>query len=120
VPEGRSIAQVIEPLRRYLLGWRAYVGLAQTPRVWRELDERMRHRLWTIQLKHWKRGTTMHRELLALGVLGKVVRLVAANSHRWWHNSRLARNKVLTFYLNVNSGYFKVMFEIGEQDGAGF
>jgi len=93
---GRSIAQLIEPLRRYLLGWKAYFGLAQTPRVWRELDEWIRHRLRAIQLKHWKRGTTMHRELLALGASAKVARLVAANSRRWWHNSRLALNNVLT------------------------
>jgi RNA-directed DNA polymerase len=38
----------------------------------------------------------MYRELLALGASAKVARLVAANSHRWWHNSRLALNKVLT------------------------
>ena len=42
-------------LRPYLLGWKAYFGLAQTPGVWRELDEWLRHRLRAIQLKHWKR-----------------------------------------------------------------
>ncbi|SFB08381.1 Group II intron, maturase-specific domain [Collimonas sp. OK607] len=93
---GRSMTELIVPLRRYLLGWKAYFGLAQTPRVWRELDEWIRHRLRAIQLKHWKRGTTMHRELLALGASAKVARLVAANSHRWWRNSRFALNNVLT------------------------
>ena len=34
--------------------------------VWRVLDEWLRHRLRAIHLKHWKRGKTMHRELLAL------------------------------------------------------
>jgi hypothetical protein len=38
-------------LRPYLLGWKAYFRLAQTPRVWRELDEWLRHRLRAIQLK---------------------------------------------------------------------
>ena len=28
---GRSMAQVVEKLRPYLLGWKAYFGLAQTP-----------------------------------------------------------------------------------------
>jgi RNA-directed DNA polymerase len=36
---GRSMEQVVERLRPYLLGWKAYFGLAQTPGVWRELDE---------------------------------------------------------------------------------
>jgi RNA-directed DNA polymerase len=93
---GRSMAEVIEPLRRYVLGWKAYFGLAQTPRVWRELDEWMRHRMRAIQLKQWRRGTTIYRELRALGAHGKVAVLVAKNSRRWWRNSRMALNNVLT------------------------
>ena len=64
---GAAWAGRANDLRRYLLGWKAYFRLAQTPRVWRELDEWMRHRLRAIQLKHWKRGTTIYRELRALG-----------------------------------------------------
>ena len=64
---GRSMQEVVDSLRPYLLGWKAYFRLAQTPRVWRELDEWLRHRLRAIQLKHWKRGTTMYRELLSAG-----------------------------------------------------
>ena len=76
---GRGMAQVIERLRPYLLGWKAYFGLAQTPGIWRALDEWLRHRLRAIQLKHWKRGTTMYRELRNLGAysteFGRPVRL---------------------------------------------
>ena len=61
------MGQVVDRLRAYMLGWKAYFGMAQTPRVWRELDEWLRHRLRAIQLKQWKRGTTMYRELRALG-----------------------------------------------------
>ena len=56
---GRSLSEVAEELRRYLPGWKAYFRLAQTPRVFRELDEWLRHRLRALQLKHWRRGTTM-------------------------------------------------------------
>ena len=52
---------------QYVLGWKAYFRLAQTPQVWRTLDEWLRHRMRAIQLKHWRRGTTMYRELRALG-----------------------------------------------------
>lgn len=93
---GRSISEVIEKLRSYMLGWKAYFNLAQTPRVWRSLDEWMRHRLRAIHLKHWRYGSTIYRELLSLGAKPKVALLVAKNSRRWWHNSRLALNNVLT------------------------
>jgi RNA-directed DNA polymerase len=93
---GRSIEQVIDGLRSYVLGWKAYFGLTQTPRIWRELDEWIRHRLRAILLKQWRRGSTIHRELLKLGAKPKVALLVAKNSHRWWRNSRYALNNVLT------------------------
>ncbi len=93
---GRSIAQVIEGLRPYILGWKAYFGLTQTPKIWRTLDEWMRHRMRAIHLKQWRRGTTIYRELVNLGAKPKVAQLVAANSRRWWHNSALALNSVLT------------------------
>lgn len=93
---GRSMAEVIELLRRYLLGWKAYFWLAQTPRIFRELDEWIRHRLRTIQLKQWRRGKTIYRELKALGASEKVALLVASNSRRWTRNSRYALNNVLT------------------------
>ena len=67
-----------------------------TPRVLGKLDEWMRHRLRAIHLKHWRRGATIYRELLKTGAKPKLARLVARNSRRWWHNSRLALNSVLT------------------------
>lgn len=93
---GRSMGEVVERLRPYVLGWKAYFRLAQTPRIWLTLDEWLRHRLRAIQLKQWKRGTTMYRELRALGASETVARKVAANSCRWWRNSAKLLNSVLT------------------------
>jgi RNA-directed DNA polymerase len=93
---GRSMAHVVQRLRPYLLGWRAYFGLAQTPRVWCELDAWLRHRLRAIQLKHWKRPQTIYRELKALGAAATVAKRVAANSRRWWRNSDRLLQTVLT------------------------
>lgn len=93
---GRSMEQVVDKLRPYLRGWKAYFGLAQTPRVWRELDEWLRHRLRAIRLRQWKRPKTIYRELKALGAKDNVARQVAGNSRRWWRNSAKLLNSVLT------------------------
>ncbi len=93
---GSSMAQVVEKLRPYLLGWKAYFWMAQTPKVWRELDEWLRHRLRAIQLKQWKRPRTIYRELKALGAKENVALQVAGNSRRWWRNSDRLLKTVLT------------------------
>jgi group II intron reverse transcriptase/maturase len=92
---GRSLAQIVERLRAYVLGWKGYFRAAQTPGVFRRLDEWLRHRLRAIQLKHWKRGKTMYRALLALGARPAQARRVAANSRRWWHHSRYELNRLM-------------------------
>lgn len=93
---GRSMQDVADRLRSYVLGWKGYFRLAQTPRVWRTLEEWLRHRLRAVQLKHWRRGKTMYRELRALGAPVGVAQRVAANSRRWWRNSDKLLKTVLT------------------------
>ena len=56
----------------------------------------MRHQMREIHLQHWKRGVAIYRELLKLGANPKVVLMVPKNSRRWWRNSALALNNVLT------------------------
>ena len=93
---GRALRAVTERLRSFVLGWKAYFRLAQTPGVWRELDEWMRHRLRAIQLKQWKRGRTIFRELTAMGIKPDRAAQAAANSRRYWRNSGTILNTVLT------------------------
>jgi group II intron reverse transcriptase/maturase len=92
---GRSINAVAAELGRYLPGWRNYFGLAETPGVFSELDEWIRHRLRMVQLKQWKRGTTIYRELRRLKASERLAMQVAANSRRWWKNSGMLLNAVL-------------------------
>jgi group II intron reverse transcriptase/maturase len=89
---GRSIDQVCERLRTYLLGWKEYFRLADTPAIFAGLDQWIRHRLRAIHLKHWRRGTTIYRELHARGLSQHAAAKVAANAHRWWHNSAMLVN----------------------------
>ena len=93
---GRSMSQVVDKLRPNLPGWKAYFGLVQTPGVWRELDEWLRHRLRAIQLRHRKRPSTIYREAKALGAADNVAKRVAGNSRRWWRNGNLLLKTVQT------------------------
>ena len=86
---GRSLPSVAAELRGYLLGWKAYFRLADTPGIFADLDKWIRHRLRTLQLKQWKRGTTIYRELRRLGAPEAVTGIVAANSRRWILNARM-------------------------------
>lgn len=93
---GRSMTQMAQALRDFVPGWRAYFRLVQGSATGRELNGWMRHRLRAVQLKQWKRGTTVYRELRRLGAGADVAGQVAGNVKRWWHNSRLLVNTVLT------------------------
>jgi RNA-directed DNA polymerase len=86
---GRSLAQMCKPLGTYLTGWKAYFRLAETPGAFADLDGWVRHRLRAVQLKHWKRGRVIYRELIARGMPDQAARRVAANGRRWWHNSAM-------------------------------
>lgn len=84
---GRSMQSVIEDLSRYLRGWQAYFGLAETPGIFDDVDKWIRHRLRVVQLKQWKRGRTTFRELRRLGCSIESARVGAGHGRRWWHSS---------------------------------
>ena len=92
---GCSLAKVVQQLRIYVMGWKAYFRLAQTPNVWRKLDEWMRHRIRAVQLKQWKRGKTTYRELIARGASPQTAQQVAGNTRRWWRNSGMLLGRIL-------------------------
>ena len=99
---GRSLRAVAAELREYLTGWKAYFHLAETPGVFKALDEWIRHRLRAVQLKQWKRGRTAFRALRALGLSQDIAAAVASNARRWWHNASLAIHVALpTAYFDA-------------------
>jgi RNA-directed DNA polymerase len=92
---GRSIAGVVAELRSYLVGWKEYYRLADTPRTFSDLDEWIRHRLRVLHLKHWKRGRTIYRELRARGMSEHAAAQVAVHGRSWWNNSARAIHMAL-------------------------
>jgi len=92
---GRSLSTVAKELRAYLVGWREYFKQADTPHTFEAADKWIRHRLRCLQLKQWKRGTTVYRELRARGASHAVAAQVARYTRRWWHNSAMLLNSAL-------------------------
>lgn len=92
---GRSLDQVAEQLRLFIPGWKAYFHLAQTPSVFRELDEWLRHRFRALQLKQWRRPRTIFRAVRALGGTVDQAAKAASTSGRWWQGSHLLLNAVM-------------------------
>jgi RNA-directed DNA polymerase len=84
---GRSLPKVVEELRSYLLGWKAYFRLADTPGVFRALDQWIARRLRMVKLKQWKRGRTAYREMRALGTPEWLARKAARFTRHWWRLS---------------------------------
>lgn len=84
---GCSLAAVCAEPRRYLVGWKGYFRLTDTPGVLRDLDIWVRRRLRMLELKHWKRGTTAFRALSARGVRRVLAATAAAGIPRWWRTS---------------------------------
>jgi len=93
---GRSMEQVVYDLDRYLPGWGVYFGIENTRTEFRNLDRWIRRRLRVMQLRQWKRGSTILRELRARGIPDNKIALTAMYPNRWWHNSRFAINRALT------------------------
>jgi len=84
---GRSIGQVCKRLGEYLRGWKEYFCLADTPRIFDNLDRWIRRRLRALHLKHWGQQSTVYRELRARGMPRDAAMVVAVNCRRWWMNS---------------------------------
>jgi RNA-directed DNA polymerase len=93
---GATLAKIIEELSRYLIGWRGYFGLCQTPSVLRELDRWVRRRLRCIAWKQWKRGTNRFAELRRRGVGKDLAAQAAGSPHGPW---RLSNSPALAIAL---------------------
>jgi RNA-directed DNA polymerase len=84
---GASLAQTIEGLSRYLVGWRGYFGFCETPSVLRGLDQWIRRRLRALVWKQWKRGRTRFAALRRRGVGKDLAAQTAGSPHGPWRLS---------------------------------
>jgi RNA-directed DNA polymerase len=99
---GRSLERVCEELGPYLRGWRQYFALAETPGIFKGLDRWIHRRLRMLQLRQWKRGRTVYRELQRRGVGGAALGIAARHARSWWH---IAAHKAL--HVALPGEYFE-------------
>jgi len=92
---GRSLSEVATELKAYLVGWKEYFKHTEAPDILDRHDRWIRHRLRCLQLKQWKHGITVYRELRARGAPHDVAAKVAVNTRRWWHTSGTSLNLAL-------------------------
>jgi len=79
-----SMKERLEKLNAYLLGWSGYFGIAETKRVFQDLEEWIRRRLRMCLLKQWKRGKTKLRNLVKLGIPEDWGGCLAFSRKKYW------------------------------------
>ena len=84
---GRSIEQVVDDLRQYVPGWRAYFRLAEMPSLWTSLDVWIQRRLRALLLRQWRHPHRIYAALRALGAAEDLAAKVAALRRGYWGGS---------------------------------
>jgi RNA-directed DNA polymerase len=91
---GRTIRQIVQELRQWMLGWRAFFGFAEVRSPLRELDKWIRRRLRSYHWKQW--GRRGYRELRKRGVGRQLAWNTVKSAHGPW---RLSQSPALAIAL---------------------
>jgi RNA-directed DNA polymerase len=91
---GVTVAQMIEQLNRYLIGWRGYYGYSQSRSILQVLDRWIRRRLRCVYWRRWKRGKRRFAELRRLDINRDLAAKTAGSVHGPW---RLSRSPALSY-----------------------
>lgn len=89
---GHRVQDVIDELRRYILGWLNYYKFSSTYTVILELSEWVRRRVRMYYWKQWKQPRTRRRHLLAMGIHPDRVHMATRSRKGYW---RMSRNSIV-------------------------
>jgi RNA-directed DNA polymerase len=90
---GCSVRKCIEQVNGYLRGWIEFFGVCtkEAESDLSALDGHLRRRLRAIQLKHWKRKSTIAKKLIDLGIRKATAwRAIYSGSRSWWALSHIS------------------------------
>ncbi len=97
---GHSIGRIIAELRKSLLGWKAYFGIAEIKSPQRDVEKWIRRKLRCYLWKQW--GRSGYRKLRRLGVKRQLAWNTAKSAHGPW---RLSKSPAL--YYALPNRYFR-------------
>ena len=89
---GHRAQDVIDELRRYVVGWLNYFGPSDTYSQVVELAEWVRRRVRLYYWKQWKQPRTRRRHLLALGIPREEVHMATRSRKGYW---RMSANSIV-------------------------
>jgi RNA-directed DNA polymerase len=84
---GKSLPQVVDELKPYLMGWRSYFDFCQTPRVLTNLEAWTRRRLRMYLWRQWQNGHNRFKELRRRGVPKFLAAVAAGSPTGFWRMS---------------------------------
>ncbi len=110
---GRNLRAFLESLKPKLRGWASYFSVAETRRVFEDLDQWLRRKLRCMEWRKWKKPRTRMRQLIALGLERERARESAFNGHGPWWNAGAAHLKAAlpTAYFR-HSGLISLLEEV--------
>lgn len=95
---GQSMAQITYHLNQFLRGWVGYYRVQEFRKVFRELDEFIRSRLRSMQLKKWKKPRKFQRMMIRAGYRVDEARRTWIKMEKWQSVSR----RPVRFTLNLD------------------
>ncbi len=93
-----SMKQIIQSLNDYLRGWGGYYRVQEFRKVFRELDEFIRNRIRSMQLKKWKKPRKFQRIMIRAGYAPDIARKTWVKMRNW----QSVKRKEVRFTLNLN------------------
>nr|NDU43109.1 maturase [Acidithiobacillus ferrianus] len=97
---GNTIGVIVAELRKALLGWKAYFGIAEVLSPLRDIDKWVRRKLRCYLWKQW--GSAGYRQLRKRGVSVREAWNTSKSAHGPW---RLSKTPALTIALPL--AFFK-------------
>lgn len=91
---GQNLFSIIAELRKILLGWKAYFGIAEVQSPLRDLDKWIRRKLRCYILKQW--GRSGYRQLRKRGISRQLAWNTSKSAHGPW---RLSHSPALSMTL---------------------